>query len=374
LNYEFDVSADGNPTGFYFGQRWARKSNAAPAEHFIQTAGLVIVQDASAGAANPITVDLDVKLSHKELADVINIKPDASGLVFESETFLNGFTGAKPCISIVATISVASSANISSFDINTVVLPVELRKSLQLVSGNIYVHSTAGSVSSQSSALDARRVEIETTSGSISGSYPLSDLLSLNSVSGTVNVDVEPKENGPVEQAGALVIRTTSGSIKTNTATSSIPSRNYTTQIHTSSGTVSGSYLLGVASNINSVSGSISADFYTAGDLTNRSCIVNSVSGTIHTAVHDESFKLGTVRSNFQSHSGSVNVRFPTAWEGHIQGESKTGSIEVVGDGVKIIKDISPFPIGKIVIAEKGDGYSNLSAQTFTGAISLKFI
>jgi len=305
LNYGFDVSANSNPSGFYFGQRWARKPNAGPADQFIQTAGYVVVQAAPAGSVDPITVDLDVKLSHNELANVINVKPDSAGLVFESETFLNGFTGANPCISIVATISVASSANVSSFDIDTVVLPVELKKSLQLVSGNIYIHSTAGSISSESTDLDARKIEIETNSNSILGFFPLYDLLSLKSNSGTVKVNVEPKEYGPVEHAGTLLVRTVSGGINANTATSSIPARNYTTQVHSTSGTVSGSYLLGIASTINSVSGTIDADFYTAGDVANRTLIINSVSSTIRTTLHDDSYKLGSVRSNIRSVAAS---------------------------------------------------------------------
>jgi DUF4097 and DUF4098 domain-containing protein YvlB len=373
LNYGFDIAANSNPSGFYFGQRWASKAKAAPADKFIQTAGYVVIQAASAGAVDPVTVDLDVKLSHDELADVINIKQDTAGLVFESDTFLKGFTGAQPCISIVATISVASSANVSSFDIDTVVLPIELKKSLQLISGNLFIHSTAGSISSESTDLESRRIEVETTSNTISGSFPLYDLLSLKSVSGTVNVDVDPRESGPIERSGVLVIRTFSGSIQASTATSSIPARNFTTQIHTTSGTVSGSYLLGVASNVNSASGTINADFYTAGEVANRSLILSSVSGAIHSTVHDQSYELGTVRSNVHSQSGSVNIQFPAAWEGQIQAETKTGSIGIVGDGVKIIKDISPIPgYGKVVIAEKGDGYSNLSAQTLNGAINLR--
>jgi hypothetical protein len=375
LKYSFDVSANSNPNGFYFGQRWVRKPNAGPAAQFIQTAGNVIVQAAPAGAVDPITVDLDVKLSHDELADAINIKSDSAGLVLESQTFLKSFTGTNPCISVVATISVASSLNISSFDIDTVVLPVELKESLKLISKNIFIHSTAGSISSATNGLNSRRVELETTSNTISGSFPLADLLSLKTVSGAVNVEIEPKEAGIDEQAGTLLIRTTSGTINANTAVSSIPNRKFTTQIHTVSGSVSGNYLLGVTSNVNSASGTINVDFYTAGDAAKRVCTVNSVGGSIGAIVHDDFYALGTVRSNFQAQSGSVDVQFPASWEGHIQGESKSGSIAITGEGVKIIKDIRPIPgYGRIVTAEKGDGLSNLSAETNSGSISLRFV
>jgi len=223
--------------------------------------------------------------------------------------------------------------------------------------------------------LNSRRIELETTSNTISGSFPLADLLSLKTVSGAVNVEIEPKEAGIDEQAGTLLIHTTSGTIKANTAVSSIPNRNFNTQIHTVSGSVSGNYLLGVTSNVNSASGTINVDFYTAGDAAKRSCIVNSAGGSIGAIVHDDFYALSTVRSNFQAQSGSVDVQFPASWEGKIQGESKSGSIAITGEGVKIIKDIRPIPgYGRIVTAEKGDGFSNLSAETQSGAISVRFV
>jgi hypothetical protein len=373
LKYGFDVAANSNLDGFYFGQRWNRKGSAGKASHFIQTAGQVIVREAPEGTVDPITVDLDVNLSHKELANAINIQREAGGLIFESATFLDSFTGAMPCVSIIATISVAPSANVSSFNIDTVVLPIELSKSLKLVAENTFIRSTAGSISSESTNLNSRKIEVETTSNTISGSFPLADLLVIKSVSGAVDVAIEPKDSGLEKQSSTLLIRTGSGNIKANTATSAIPNRTFNTQVHTVSGSVSGTFLLGVTSNINSASGAINAALHTAGALDARSCTVNSVSGSIHAAVHDQAYKLGTVRSNFHSQTGAVDVHFPAAWEGKVQAESKTGSITVAGDGVSIVKDVTPYPgAGRIVVAEKGFGDSNLSAQTLNAAISVR--
>jgi hypothetical protein len=373
LNYDFDVAAGSNLDGFFFGQRWDRKGNAGPASQFIQTAGQVIVQAAPAGTANPITVDLDVKLSHNELAGAISIKREAGGLIFESATFLKSFSGVMPCVSVVATISVAPSANVSSLNIDTVVLPIELKKSLQLISNNVFIRSTAGSISSETTGLNSRKVEVETTSNSIVGSFPLADLLAIKTVSGAVNVDIEPKETDLEEHTGSLIIRTASGNIKANALTSAIPNHAFNTQVHTVSGSVSGTFLLGATGNINSASGAIDAVFHTAGSLDSRSCIVNSVSGKIQSTIHDGSYKLGTLRSNFHSQTGAVDLHFPAAWEGQIQAESKTGSIDIAGDGVRVVKDITPFPgAGRIVVAEKGDGDSNLSAQTLNAPVSIR--
>jgi hypothetical protein len=373
LTYSFDVAANSNPSGFAFDQRWSKKPGSGPGGRFIQLAGDVIVQAAPSDAEHPITVDLDVKLSHEELAQVINIENKAGSLVFESEPVIRGFEGAEPCISVVATISVATSANISAFEIGTIILPVHLKKSLELTSQNILIHSTSGSVSSETTQLESKKIEVETTSSVITGHFPLYDLLSLKSVSGDVNVDIKPAESDNKEAAGVLVIRTTSGEIEANTDISSIPNRNFTTQVHTVSGTVDGTYLLGSSGNINTVSGSILVDLYAAGDIANRSCIINSVSGTVRSTIHDNSYKLGTLRSNVQSRTGGVDLNLPSAWEGQFHGETKTGSVQITGDGVKIIKDVSPLPgFGRVVIAEKGNGFSYLSVETFSSPISVR--
>jgi DUF4097 and DUF4098 domain-containing protein YvlB len=333
----------------------------------------VIVQAAPIGTIDSITVDLDVKLSHEELATAIAIKHEAAGLIFESNTFLESFAGVDPCISVVATISVAPSANVTSFDIDTIMLPIKLRKSLQLISNNFFVHSSAGSISSDTTGLNSRKIEVETTSSTISGHFPLADLLVIKTVSGAVNVDIEPMQSDLNEHAGTLVIRTSSGDIEANTITSNIPSRNFTTQVHSVSGSITGSFLLGTSSSINSASGNIKADFYTAGDLTDRACTINSVSGTISSTIYDDSYELDTIRSNFQSQTGTVHVQFPTSWEGHIQAKTKTGSITIDGDNVNIVKDVSPVPgFGRVVVADKGDGLSNISAQTFNAAVHVQ--
>ena len=295
-------------------------------------------------------------------------------MVFESSTFLEGFTGTGPCISVVATISVSPSMNISSFNINTLILPIQLKKSLQLTSENLFLHSTASSVTSETTSLNSKTIEVETTSSPISGNFPLAKLLSLKSVSGAVTVDVEPKASEPEDYAGSLVIRTDTGSIQVNTATSNIPNRKFISQVHSVSGSVSGTFLLGITSNIDSVNGAIDADFHTAGDLANRSCIVNSVSGSVRSKILSDFYSIGNVYSHFQSQSGLLDISFPAAWQGGISGETKSGSIDISGDDIKIIKDIRPVPSrGRIIVAKKGDGYSNLSVETVSSAISVKF-
>jgi DUF4097 and DUF4098 domain-containing protein YvlB len=372
LKYGFDVAADSKPSDFYFNQRWTRKPKSGSNQRFIQTAGRVIVQAAPVGASVPVSVVLDVMISHAKLADAINIKNETGGLIFESDAYVEDINDIRPCISIIATISVTPSANVSAFSLNTTVLPIMFRDSLNLTSNNIFAHSISGHVTSDTPDLDSRKIEIETVSGTVSGSFPLADLLSLKTVSGSVIVDIEPKESGVEEHDSTLLIRTSSGKIHANTAVKDIPSRKFITNVKTVSGAVTGTFLLGAASTINTVSGSVKTDFYTAGDAPSRSLIVNSVSGSVHVTVNDDSYKLNNIRSNCQTRSGKVDLQFPSAWGGQIKAETISGSIKVVGDGVKIIKDSSPFPsLGRTVLAEKAGGESMIFIQTVNAAISV---
>lgn len=111
-------------------------------------------------------------------------------------------------------------------------------------------------------------------------------------------------------------------------------------------------------------------DFHTAGDLPKRSIIINSVSGSITSSIHDEAYGLATITGNFQSRSGSVTAKFPSAFEGQLRGKSTTGSVDISGEGVRIIKDTPGFA-GHNVVAEKGDGESDFGAETLTGGIKI---
>ncbi|KAF2670375.1 hypothetical protein BT63DRAFT_236518 [Microthyrium microscopicum] len=371
LNYVFDVNAESKPSSFFFGQHYSRKSHDGPGFGFIQTAGRVIIQEAPEGA-DPVTVSLRVHLSHEELRNAISIKHDATGLTFESDRIIQRLGGVRPCIEVLATISIAPSTNISSFNIDTIVLPIELKESLKLNSHNTFIRSVSGGVTSGTDALYSRKIEIETTSGSITGSYPLADLLSLKTISGTVQVNIDPKDSDKSDHNGVLIIRGVSGTIHADTITTSIPSRTFNTQVHSRSGSISGTYLLGDRTTIESNSGTVTVDIYTAGDLAKRVLTIDTVSGSIRSCVYDTAAKLGAVSSVFMTRSGTMQLQYPGSWEGKIQAQTLSGSLSVTGEGVDIIKDVHPKPGFKQILAEKGDGDSNISAENTSGSISVR--
>ncbi|KUJ14797.1 uncharacterized protein LY89DRAFT_720265 [Mollisia scopiformis] len=108
----------------------------------------------------------------------------------------------------------------------------------------------------------SRRILIETESGSITGTYPLMDFLGLDSQAGQISVDVIPHK--VLESAPApadLEVKTSSGSIKVNCPIRYVPPpRNYITHVHSSAGSVDGSFYLGSLSSFGTSAGGIRID------------------------------------------------------------------------------------------------------------------
>jgi DUF4097 and DUF4098 domain-containing protein YvlB len=373
LRYAFDVSANSDPNGFFFRQTHRQNSNSTRGIWTIKTAGKVLVQTAPKDQVEPVVVELQVKLSHDELANSIHIRNDSAGLVFESDLFSEGFHFTRPCISLVATIFVSPSADISAFSTNTENLPVVLDESLKLTAENLFLGTVSSNIKSNTTRLNSRKIEIQTTSGTVSGLFPLADLLSIKTISGDILADVDPKEADDKKHDGVLIVRTTSGTLKVNTATDSIPSRNFITEVGSVTGAISGSFLLGTRSTVITTGGSINTDFYTAGKVADRSLTIESVSGAITSTVDDKSYDLGSLRSNLGSRSGSIDFKLPAAWEGQLKGISTSGSISITGNGVEVIKDTDSYPgVGRTVVAKKGDGKSFATADTISGQINVR--
>ena len=67
-------------------------------------------------------------------------------------------------------------------------------------------------------------------------------------------------------------------------------------------------------------------------------CSINSVDSSIPSSIYADEYPLGALRSNSESQTGAVDVQLPVAWEGRVQAETKTGSVSVAGEEVKIVK------------------------------------
>ena len=120
---------------------------------------------------------------------------------------------------------------------------------------------------------DSRRISINTVSGDVVGQFPLYDSLKIESASGNVHIDVEPK---PVDKdtplPAELKVTTVSGDVKVIEpikAALQLPhpeanfeARNYVVHVESASGNIRGEYAISSSTAFHSVSGNINVDLW----------------------------------------------------------------------------------------------------------------
>lgn len=276
----------------------------------------------------------------------------------------------------------------------------------------------------------SRHIEVQTTSGTISGIYPLYDYLGIESVSGSVHVAVTPQDASKEKPVPAqLEIKTTSGTVRTqypiDGPDSRVPFREYITAVKTTSGTISGSFITGSKGQWHSESGGIRFDVLPIidTDLDVAEFHTYSTSGSTLISLLDPIFlgssgdsegpraepeapwrpigekdpyseiipphlrvdiestatapKLHNLESSHTTVSGSIQLQYPPQWEGMINAKSTSGSIRVEGKDVEIVKYTSHGWVKKEVVARKpkgsdGERFSSVQIGTTSGSISFK--
>lgn len=197
-----------------------------------------------------------------------------------------------------------------------------------------------------------REIRRHETSHSISGTYPLYDLLDLKTTSGSISITIVPH---PGTAPAVLRIASTSGSINIKIDKSYLNAaeaaqyqdalkRNLDTKISSISGSVSGSILIsgGGEATITSLSGSLNLNFYPVhiGRRSPESRLsTTTTSGSSNIKVHDPVFgaKLTQLVAHHHSTgSGSMHIRYPSTWDGDIHAKSVgSGSVNVRGQGLQ---------------------------------------
>ncbi|OQO00861.1 hypothetical protein B0A48_13548 [Cryoendolithus antarcticus] len=228
----------------------------------------------------------------------------------------------------------------------------------------------------------SRHTIIETTSGSIHGTYALRDLLLLKSSSGSITTTVEPKEADKDYPAPADFIATSnSGSIHTSFPITSIdlPDRDYRSRIETHSTSISGSYILGSSISFRTSSGSITPTILPYSWSAYASNLHSESSSGSTTLTVLPAYKSST--SSYEKHghsvhrilssSGSMHLRYPEEWEGRITGETRSGSLSLHGENIKIDYAGDLPGVGKRVVARNGRGDAHIDFKSVSGSVDL---
>jgi hypothetical protein len=223
-----------------------------------------------------------------------------------------------------------------------------------------------------------RETRIDLMSGSVGGRFALRDLLSIKTRSGGININVEPKAEDPTDpRPASFVAETISGGIKAvfplSAAVAEIPPRLYQTKVETKSGSVRGTYIHGVNTDILTVSGAIDVNIlpYSAnstGSWLRTESTGGSIGVNVLPAYEDPQSVMGHLRSVHKTRSGSVHINYPQQWEGKIEAVTMTGSVGLHGKDVEVLKRWSG-PVGAHVVAQKGKASSAMDLGTTSGSV-----
>ncbi|KZF23539.1 hypothetical protein L228DRAFT_118391 [Xylona heveae TC161] len=395
--------------------------------------------------ASPIRAEIELSYSDPALRGLVDIEglpkaltisvPPTVPVSKDGCAFDPSAAASRPpfCISVNVDLLVAPDATFSDFAIVSSFLDQIFLPGLNLnvsnstffssISGSILVppassssshsssmapcHSSSSSSSSGIAArtdddsttlFDSRRTIITTTSGSIEGAFKLLDLLSLQTHSGSIKVDVSPQDAAPAPELpkpAAFSASSLSGSVEVRypirALGSEVPARNYTVHAESISGSVSGTFFHGEYTSLKSKSGHVEASLLPVIVTEGKKSFLRTqtVSGSTEIDIHDPLYLLpdsdtttndvsdvsddddkGKFNGEHATVSGSLKLRYPGEWEGTITGSSTSGSLDVRGKGVEVQKK-TDLPWSHQLVAKKGDGNSHIGFHTTSGSVDL---
>lgn len=227
-----------------------------------------------------------------------------------------------------------------------------------------------------------REIIIDNGDRVISGRYPLFDLLSLSTTSGSISVAVVPQPADPMnpDEPARLRIRSQSGNVfvcftapveafspEMRTQVEMIecaeygngnrydnphtlPLRPYEIEIESDSGTISGRFIVSTSVHLSTKSGSINTTLIPIASDTvqNVSILTQTTSGSQQIHLTDPVYMYSSRRdgsssttrapaAHFSHGGGSMQIRYPADWTGVVRAPPGSGSVSLVGQGMNVV-------------------------------------
>ncbi|KAF2114537.1 hypothetical protein BDV96DRAFT_100675 [Lophiotrema nucula] len=331
-------------------------------------------------AAGTIAAKLAYAVSPSVDVSSIKYSSSGSGLTIGDPARPDGFDGVQPgsaCLGISVVVYLAAGAKIENLNVKSVHLGMQVHEGVSFsVTNSTRISLTTGTLDAP--PFNSREVYLETISGSISGKYALMDVLSIVTKSGSVNVNIEPKEKAKDGSESAIFLaHTLSGSIRADFERKKIPERDYQVSIDTTVGSVDGTFIHGSKTNITSVAGFITADFvpYLSGSKESTMETKTSSGQTklkIRSPYKKADGAVAKMTSLHKTVSGAIDLTYPQEWEGHLEGSTLNGSLHLQGKDLELIHQDQDVSGGSRIEAKKGQGNSQMVFGTVSGSIDVK--
>lgn len=330
-------------------------------------------------AAGTVEARMSYAVSPSIDVDSIKYASTSNSLTIGDPTKSPGFEGVpagSACLGMSIVLYMAPGATIETLNVEATHLGMQIHGEADFsVTNTTTISLTSGTL--DASILNSRHTYLRTTSGSISGKYALSNLLVIDTKTGSVNIDVAPKE-AVGETSTTAVFRANShlGSMRVDFERKHIPERNYQTLINTTVGSIDGAFIHGSRTELSSVAGSITADilpfksgaFASTLDTSTHSGQMNV---TLRAPYKARGIPMMGLVSTHKSVSGGVGLNYPKEWQGHINGTSLSGELRLQGKELELLSE-NDEPGKNHVEAKKGDGASKMVFDTVSGGCDIK--
>lgn len=172
-------------------------------------------------------------------------------------------------------------------------------------------------------------------------------------------------ENGDAKKVDNIIdldYLKTSGATSISQVKGQIPYRPYEVEIKTQSGSINGRFVFTSSANLKTQSGHISASFVpvvSPDEVVHATFTTETVSGAQDISVSepliidasDRTYPAGTgvmstSSSSHTSQSGSLQIKYPHTWAGHVEAITKSGWIGLSGDGLEVTEETKGHTVG----------------------------
>jgi hypothetical protein len=339
-----------------------------------------VTEGPSTQPAGTIQMKMAYAVSASISSNSIKYAWSPTGLTIGDPSFPDGFDGIRKgiaCLGMSVVIYVAPGTTLENFKIKSTHMGMQIHDKVPFsVSNRTSISLTTGTLDATS--FNSRTTHLETISGSISGKYALLDELSVNTKSGSVNINVEPKEAGVGGSSEIALFKANSlsGSIRVDFERKEIPDRDYKLEINTTVGSVDGTFIHGSSSTFSSVAGMLNADLlpFKSGDYASLLSTASTDGQTtlkLRTPYKAKGVAMSKLVSTHKSISGILDVEYPQEWEGHVLGESVTGALHLQGADLELIREEEREGLNQVE-AKKGGAGSTMMFSTTSGGCEVK--
>ncbi|UPX13016.1 uncharacterized protein EKO05_0003545 [Ascochyta rabiei] len=330
-------------------------------------------------AAGTVQARMSYAVSPSVNVDSIKYVLAPDGLTIGNPSRAPGFEGVpagSACLGMSIVLYMAPGATLETLAIEATHLGMQIHSGVEFSVTNMTTISlTSGTLDAAS--LDSREIRLRTTSGSVSGKYSLSNLLIVDTKTGSVNVDVKPKATAPGESGLAIFkANSHSGSMRIDFERKHIPERDYQILLNTTVGSVDGMFIHGSKTEIYSVAGSVTADIlpFKSGaysSMLQTSTHSGQMNVTLRTPYKAKGVPMMGLTSVHKSISGGMGLRYPKEWQGKIDGTSLSGELHLQGNELQLMSE-NDLPGKNHVEAQKGGGGSEMIFDTVSGGCDVK--